>query len=129
MDSRPPRSPTSVSKSLGQRLQPLPVADAPRQGLDLEPVCAQAGRSGYCRPRVPAKRNGDLGDDAQLPAVLAQVEGPDVHAVNQQPAALELVEAGDQLGDRRLAGAGVADEGQVLARAGCGGRSPPAPAR
>ena len=56
---------------------------------------------------VPEKRNGSCGTMPDLPAVLGQVEAADVAPVDQELAALELVEARDQPGDAALARAGV----------------------
>ena len=50
-------------------------------------------------------------DQADLPAEPAQLELAEVDAVEEQRAALRVVEALEQPADRRLAGAALADEG------------------
>ena len=61
---------------------------------------------------------GVLGDVAD--GVLQRLEGhvADVVAADAHRAGLGVVEPGDQVGDRRLAGAGRADQGDHLARLG-----------
>ena len=59
---------------------------------------------------------------AEPAAVRAEVELGERHAVDQHPARGRVVEAGDQLDDRRLAGAGLADQRHGLGRPGCRGR-------
>ena len=109
---RPP-SPTCGLQPVRQRLEPVAAADAPRDLRDLV-----VGRVGPGVADVVGHRAGEeerrLRHDAQLPPVVGQVEGADVVPVDQDLAALELVEARDQLAKRRLARAGVPDERERL---------------
>ena len=59
---------------------------------------------------------GILQDDAQRGAQRVLLNGLDVVAVVQDPALLDVVEAVDQVRDRRLARAGGADKGDLLPR-------------
>ena len=54
-----------------------------------------------------------LGDDADLPPQRRQRERPHVGPVDEYPTPLDVVEARDQRRNRRLAGAGVADQGDA----------------
>ena len=67
---------------------------------------------------VLAHRAGEeerlLRHQPDVPAILGQVQAADVPPVDQKLPALELVEAGDQLGDAALARAGVAHQRQRL---------------
>ena len=62
------------------------------------------------------KRNGILGDDADLPAQRAAGDVADVDAVDEDAALGRVVEARHERGERRLAGAGVADQRHRPAR-------------
>ena len=64
---------------------------------------------------VPVKQERILQHDAELAAQVVQIYFANVDAVEQNLAALNVVEAQQQLNDRGLAGAGVADDGERLA--------------
>ena len=68
-----------------------------------------------------------LQHDAELAAVRAQVELAQVDAVGQDRALERVVEAGDELGERRLAAARLADERACSRPRGSRGRSRAAP--
>ena len=59
---------------------------------------------------VPGEEEALLRDDAELAAQRRLRDVVQVEAVDRDPAVRRLVEAREQLRDRRLAGAGVADE-------------------
>lgn len=61
------------------------------------------------------EEEGGLGDDADLVAIVGEVEGADILAVDEDVAVLEFVEAGEEAADAAFAGAGMADEGDGLA--------------
>ena len=74
-------------------------------------------RSAGCCATVPLNRNAFCGTTPmRAPQVLA-VELADVDAVDEHRAAGRVVEARDQVDERRLAAAGGADDGRRLARA------------
>jgi uncharacterized membrane protein len=58
-----------------------------------------------------------LRHNAQLAAIFGEIEGADIRAVDADRAALELVEARDELAQRRFARAGVAHNRHRLAGA------------
>ena len=57
-----------------------------------------------------------LQDDAELAAVRAQLHFAEVDAVDAHRALVGVVEAADEARERRLAAAGLADEGETAAR-------------
>ena len=57
-------------------------------------------------------------DRRDLRAKRRQVPFPDVDAVDQDAALVDIIDAGDQLGQRALAGAGFADDRDRFARCG-----------
>ena len=59
---------------------------------------------------VPGEEEALLRDDAELAAQRGLGDVAQVDAVDRDPAVARVVEAGEQLRDRRLAGAGVSDE-------------------
>ncbi len=65
---------------------------------------------------VPLNRNGSCSTIAICARRLARVTCAHVVAVDAHRAGGHVVEARDQVGDRRLAGAGLADERDRLAR-------------
>ena len=67
-------------------------------------------RGGCCR-RCAGEEEWVLQDDAEAAAKRSEVLVADVDAVDQDLAALHVVEAHHQRGDGGLAGAGVADDG------------------
>ena len=90
------------------------AADAARQVLDLLP--GDLGPSvANVVDHAAGKEERNLGDDPQLPAIRCQIQRADVLAVDPELAALELIEAADQLDQGRFAGAGVPNQGQALA--------------
>ncbi len=97
-----------------QRLQPLPTTDLPCRGLDALVAGLRPGVADVVGHRA-GEEERHLGDDAQLAAVSGQVEGADVLPIDMDRAFLELVVAGDELDDARLARPRVADEGDALA--------------
>ena len=60
---------------------------------------------------VPEKRKGSCKDDAEALAEGVEVLVADVDAVDEDLAALDVVEAHHEGGDGGFAGAGVADDG------------------
>ena len=89
-------------------------ADRPGRRLDLG-----VGRVRSAVGDVVAHRAGEqerlLRHDAELAAVRVEVEVAQVDAVDRHRARRRVVEAGDQLDERRLAGAGLAHERDGLA--------------
>src|SRR5699024_8179654 len=71
-------------------------------------------------PDRPAEQPGVLQHHADVPAHLAAREHGDVHAVDGDAAAVEVVEPHDEVDQRGLAGSGGADDGDGLA--GLGGQ-------
>ena len=67
---------------------------------------------------VPENSSRLLHDDADLLAQRVELDVADVVAVDQHLAAVDVVEARDQVGDRGLARAGRADQGDGLAGLG-----------
>src|SRR6266852_8197215 len=61
------------------------------------------------------EEKGILEDDAELAAQVLEIDFADVDAVEQDLAALNVVEAEKERDERGLAGAGVADDGESLA--------------
>ncbi len=121
-DSDRPRSLTGVQVAARQRGHEVVGADRPGRGLDLG-----VGGVGSSVGDVVAHRAGEeeglLGHDAELAAERAEVELAQVGAVDQHPSGRRVVEAGDELDDGRLPGAGLADQRDGLAR-GDGERRP-----
>ena len=74
---------------------------------------------------VPWKRYASCGTTPRRWRYDGEVQGAQVRAVDGHPAAGRVVEAGDQLHQRRLARARLADEGDGLARRGCVKSTPP----
>ena len=68
-----------------------------------------------------------LQHEAEQPAQLAQVELPDVHAVDRDAPALHVVEPQQQIDERRLSRSGGADDPEALARAAPRTTRPSAP--
>ncbi len=116
-----------TDRDVGAELQDLGVV-AVRQPLD-EPV--QADRPRGCHDRLLRGRGcaeadvvGDrarkqeriLRDQRHLRTQRALLHRADVDAVDQHLPAGDVVEAGDQVGDRRLAGSGLADQRHRLSR-------------
>src|SRR5690606_15238108 len=89
--------------------EPVAAADAARGAHDLVVARLGPGVADVVAHRA-GEQEGRLLDDAELPPVGGEVELADVDAVDEDAPALELVEARDELADRRLARAGVADE-------------------
>ena len=102
-------------QAIFQRVEPVAAADARRHG----PHFLVGGR----RPCIAnvvghaaGKEEGRLRHDAQLPAIAGQVERADIHVIDQEHPTLELVEAGHQLAQARLACARVPHQRHRLAR-------------
>ena len=76
-------------------------------------------RAGAAKFDVPAdgvvEQNGFLRDDGDLVAEIARGDFADVHAADADGAARRVVEAQEQVGERRFAGAAGADERNKLA--------------
>ena len=91
------------------------------------------GRLGAAEADVVGDRAAEqeriLEHDTELAAVRAQLDVPQVDAVDADRAPAGVVEAGDQLRRRRLAATRLADEGDTAARPGrrSRGRGSPAP--
>ena len=64
----------------------------------------------------PAEQEGLLEDHADLPAQVAGVDLADVQAVDQDSPLVHVVEAGQEVDDRRLARAALAHDADPLAR-------------
>ena len=84
---------------------------------------------GDVRVHGVGEQEGVLEHDPDLAAERVEGRGPHVDAVDRHPSGGDVVEAGEQSGHRRLAGAARADERDHLARARRGDRSRRAPAR
>ena len=113
-DSDVPRSPTSVSTPSARPSisgSPPTVCSASRMSSALGVRAAEGDVLGD----RAAEQEALLGDDPEPAAQRVRVELADVDAVDQDPPALRVVEAGDQLRQRRLAGAGLADQRDRLA--------------
>ena len=108
-ERRKPRSPSCGVVAVLEPLDELVGADRPRGGDDL-----LAGRARAAEGDVVGDRAGEeealLRHDPELPPQRLLRDVAEVDAVDRDAALGRVVEAGDQLRDRRLAGAGVADE-------------------
>ncbi len=118
-----PRSPTSVSRPFRQAVQPVAAADLPRDAEHVVVASRRRSRSGCYR--APCRRTGTA-SASRCPDGCGSCSRSSVRiscpSIRMLPA-LELVEARDQLGDARLARAGVPDQRQRFARAGSSARS------
>jgi hypothetical protein len=110
-----PRSPISVSEPVGQPAHEVVGADAAERAPDVVLVGAGAPEGDVVADRA-AEQERLLGDDAHLRAQRARSGVPEVDAVDDDAARRRVVEARDELGERRLARAGRADERDGLAR-------------
>src|SRR5919108_5243985 len=88
-------------------------ADGPRRRLHVG-VGGTRSSVGDVVPDGAREQERLLGDVAELAAVGAEVEIRERMVVDQYPALGRVVEPGRELDDRRLAGAGLADEGDRL---------------
>ena len=101
-------------EALGQPLDELDRADRAPRPPDLLLVGVGAAEGDVVADRA-REQEALLGHDPELAPQAVGLELAQVVAVDQQPAALRVVEARDQLRQRRLAGAGLADQGDRLA--------------
>ena len=109
-----PVSATGREVAVGHRGHEVVGADGPRRQLDLE-VGGLRAAVGDVRPDGAREQERLLGHVADVAAVRVEVDVAQVDAVDEDPAAGGVVEAGDELDERRLAGARGADEGHALA--------------
>ena len=96
-------------QSLGQGVDPVAAAHFARHRFHLF-VGGLWGAVADVVGHRPRKEEGRLWHNAQPPPIVAQIEGADVTVVDEQPPALELVEARHQLAQARLPRAGVAHQ-------------------
>ena len=129
-ESRAPRSSIWVSRPSGRSVDEVHRTDRRAGGDELGVARGRPGEAQVVGDR-PAEEVALLGHDPELRAQRALSDRAQVVPVDAHDAGVGVVEAGDQLGERALAGAGRADEGHGLA----GGdpeahvvRSPAAPA-
>ena len=112
-----------VEVAAGERGDEVVRAHGPRRALDLG-----VGGVGAAVGDVVADRAREqerlLGHEAELAAVRAQVEVAHGRRRRRGRRRSRVVEAGDQLHQRRLAGAGLADERDRLARRRCARSTP-----
>ena len=101
--------------ALGEPLDELGQADAVDRLHDLVVGGARPGE-GDVVAHGAHEEERLLGDDAELPAQRVDGDVAQVVAVDRDLAARRVVEAGDELGDGRLARAGRPDQGDGLAR-------------
>src|SRR5690606_2445578 len=88
-------------QAVGQRVEPFAAPDAVGNLLDLLVRRLRAGIAHVVHDRA-AEQERRLRHQPQPAAVALQVKAADVSPVNQDPPALKLIEAGDQLGDGAL---------------------------
>ena len=112
IERRLPRSPTSVCKPSG-KIERFALANSMCHFEHL--IIAHFGLSiaDVLRHRT-REQERHLRNDPQLAAIGLQIKGAEIVPVNRQRTRLELVEARDQLGNRRLARASVPNQGQIL---------------
>ena len=91
------------------------AAAASRGGLDLGARARRGGRSRCSARRCRTSSTEFLADDGDLVAERGERQRAEVVAVEEDAAAGRVVEPRQQVEDRRLAGAGAADEGDALA--------------
>ena len=103
-------------ESLRQRIEEGAEADFEKSALDGGAVDAFGAEADVGFERA-GEEKWVLQDDAELAAQGVRVELAEVDAVKQDLAALDFVETQKQLDDGGFAGAGVADDGDGLARA------------
>ncbi len=98
-----------------QHIEPVASADSPGGLFDLGVGRFWARVADIAGHRA-RKEKWCLRHHADLPAETLQIERADVLAVEKNLAALELIEAGDQLAEGRLSGAGVPNQRDHLTR-------------
>src|SRR5699024_8464927 len=100
--------------AVGELLDELVGPDGAGRGLDLLPA-----RAGPAEGDVVRDGAGEqvrlLGDHHDVAGEVLHRDVPQVHAVQRHPTLGGVVEAGDELGDRGLAGTGLAHQGDGLA--------------
>ena len=114
-ESWTPRSPTSVSIPSGSAATNS-VAPTVATAASISSRLASGPAEGDVFADAAGEEEALLGDDPELAPQRPLLDAAQVVAVDQDPALLRVVEAGDELGEGRLAGAGGADQGQRLAR-------------
>ena len=112
-ESWTPRSPTSVSIPSGRAATNSVAPTVGERRLDLLQARLRPPE-GDVLADAAGEEEALLGDDPELAPQRPLLDAAQVVAVDQHPALLRVVEAGDQLGEGRLAGAGGADQGQGL---------------
>ncbi len=115
-----PRSWTTVSTPFGHPFDELGEPDR-AHGLVHLLVGGLRSGEGDVVPDGPGEEERLLGDDAELAPQRVQGHRLEVVAVDEHPPVGRVVEAGDQLGQRRLAGPGGPDEGHRLPRGDASG--------
>ena len=90
-------------------------ADDLRRAHDLVRICVRSAEGDVLRHRA-GEEEAFLRHDAELAAQRALLHLVEVEVVDRDPARGRLVEAREQLRDRRLPGAGVPDERDRRAR-------------
>ena len=109
-----PRSLTGVSRPSGRESRKWPEAHFAQGALDGGAVDG-CGAQADVRFERAGEQERILQDDAELAAQILHVQFADVDAVEQDLAALDVVEAQQELNGGGFAGAGVADDGDGLA--------------
>ncbi len=99
--------------AVGQGFDPGAEADFAQRFLDARGSMPSVPRRTF-DSSVPVKRNGSCSTMPKWRRSSMQVEFADIDAVEQNLPALNFVEAQQELDGRRLAGAGVADDGDRL---------------
>src|SRR5579875_38310 len=96
-------------QAIGQRLQPVAAANAPRDGRNL--FTARVGlRIANVIRDCAGEEERRLRHDAQSAMIVPQVEGANILPIDEDLAALELVETRHKLCQARLTGPGVPDD-------------------
>ena len=101
---------------LGERRRTARGARAPRARRRPRRRSRRPARRGRCRGSCPANRKPSCGTTTMRSRSDASVAVAQVDAAEATPCLARVVEAGDELGQRRLARAGRADEREPLAR-------------
>ena len=114
-DSREPRSRTGVSSPSGSAANRSSAPHGVEGGVDLG-VGGVAAADAHVVADRPGEQEALLGHDAHVPAQVGEGDVAEVDAADAHRAVGRVVEPGHELGHRRLAGAGRADDGQPLAR-------------
>ncbi len=106
---------TGVSTPCAQRFDERPEPHFAQRAFRVRPVDLFRAEF-HVRFERAREKERILQHDAEHPPQILQVHLANVHAIEQNLAALNVVEAQQQLNDRRLARAGVPNDRQRLAR-------------